>query len=77
MVNAALTRDWASGHFAEFDQCPLCPRKRTLFTAARMSALPPKAHIVHGGENVRFVPQADSCTATNSGLFDHLVGRVQ
>jgi hypothetical protein len=28
-----------------------------------MSALPPKADIVHDGDNVSFVPQADSCTA--------------
>jgi hypothetical protein len=42
-----------------------------------MSALPPKADIVHGGGHVRFVPIADSRTATNSRLFDHLVGGVQ
>jgi hypothetical protein len=28
-----------------------------------MSALPPKADIVHGGGNVRFVPQADMVEA--------------
>ena len=30
-----------------------------------MSALPPEADIVQHGANVRFVPQADSCTAAN------------
>ena len=39
-----------------------------------MSALPPKADIGTQSWNVRFVPKADSCTATNSRLFDHLVG---
>jgi hypothetical protein len=28
-----------------------------------MSALSPKADIVHEGSDVRFVPKADSCTA--------------
>jgi hypothetical protein len=37
-----------------------------------MSALPPKADIAEQQLDVRFVPQADSCTATNSRL-DHLV----
>jgi hypothetical protein len=32
-----------------------------------MSALPPKADIVPHGGNVRFVPQADSCTAAIGG----------
>jgi hypothetical protein len=39
-----------------------------------MSALPPKADIAERDRNVRFVPQADSCTAAKSVLFDHLVG---
>jgi hypothetical protein len=39
-----------------------------------MSALPPKADIDECSANVRFVPEADSCTATSSLLFDHLVG---
>jgi hypothetical protein len=38
-----------------------------LYVAA-MSALPPKADIVHGGGNVRFVPKADSCTAAKSSF---------
>ena len=37
--------------------------KRTSQHAQPMSALPPKADIVHGGGNVRFVPEADSCDA--------------
>jgi hypothetical protein len=40
---------------------------------AAMSALPPKADIVHGGGNVRFVPKADSCTAAKLALFDRPV----
>ena len=39
-----------------------------------MSALPPKADIVQRDPDVCFVPEADSCTATNTRLFDHLVG---
>src|SRR5215472_3085674 len=42
-----------------------------------MSAIPPKADIRWSDWNIRFVPKADSCTATNSRLFDHLVGGVQ
>jgi hypothetical protein len=33
-----------------------------------MSALPPKADIESQSRNVRFVPQADSCTAANKPL---------
>jgi hypothetical protein len=49
-------------------------QKQTSHPVTSMSALPPKADI--GGQelDVRFVPEADSCTATNSRLFDHLVG---
>jgi hypothetical protein len=36
-----------------------------------MSALPPKADIVHGSGNVRFVPKADSCTATKKPSPDY------
>jgi hypothetical protein len=39
-----------------------------------MSALPPKADMVQHDRDVRFVPEADSCTAAKSVLFDHLVG---
>jgi|SRR5262252_4239496 len=39
-----------------------------------MSALPPKANIRPRNRHVRFVPKADSCTAANSPLFNHLVG---
>jgi hypothetical protein len=38
-----------------------------------MSALPPKADIVQHGGNVRFVPIADSCSASRK-LLVHLVG---
>src|SRR5262249_55503064 len=45
---------------------------------APMSALPPKADITSRQGSVRFVPKADSCTATNSALFNHPVsGRQQ
>jgi hypothetical protein len=43
-----------------------------------MSALPPKADIGIQPRNVRFVPQADSCTATKSdreaGVADLPIG---
>ena len=35
-----------------------------------MSAIPPKADIGTQSRNVRFVPKADSCTATKLGRFD-------
>jgi hypothetical protein len=34
-------------------------QKQTLHRSNAMSALPPKADIVEGGGNVRFVPKAD------------------
>jgi hypothetical protein len=34
-------------------------QKQTLDWRPLMSALPPKADIVHGGGDVRFVPKAD------------------
>jgi len=34
-------------------------QKQTLRLASPMSALPPKADIVHGSGDVRFVPKAD------------------
>jgi hypothetical protein len=34
-------------------------QKQTLDRRPLMSAIPPKADIVHGGGNVRFVPKAD------------------
>ena len=37
-----------------------------------MSALPPKADKERTSRDVCFVPKADSCTATNARLFDHL-----
>jgi hypothetical protein len=36
-----------------------------------MSALPPKADIEERDRHVRFVPQADSCSAARTQLFDH------
>ena len=38
-----------------------------------MSALPPKADIRERVLDVRFGPQADSCTATKRSLFDHFL----
>src|SRR4029077_18338773 len=38
------------------------------------SGFAPRADIVAACRHVRFVPQADSCMATNSRLFDHFVG---
>jgi hypothetical protein len=49
-------------------------QKQTSRPEISMSALPPKADIVQHGGNVRFVPQADSCTAAKSVLLDHFVG---
>jgi len=42
-----------------------------------MSALPPKAAIGDAMRNIRFVPNADSCTAAILSLFDHLVGAAE
>jgi len=39
-----------------------------------MSALPPKADIVHHGRDVRFVPKADKVHRSKTLLFHHLVG---
>ena len=41
-------------------------QKRTSKQVCAMSALPPKADIVQHGGNVRFVPKADSRTATRN-----------
>ena len=38
-----------------------------------MSALPPKADMCGATSDVRFGPKADSCTAAEAALFDHLV----
>jgi hypothetical protein len=54
--------------------------KRTSRHVRSMSALPPKADIVHGGENVRFVPKAaieQHCFTANLPIADVLVGTVQ
>jgi hypothetical protein len=42
-----------------------------------MSALLPKPDIETQPRNVRFLPQADSCSAAKNALFDHLVGNQQ
>jgi hypothetical protein len=34
-----------------------------------MSAIPPKADMGQHGQDVRFVPKADSCTAAKTGLY--------
>ena len=39
-----------------------------------MSALPPKADIRPRNRNVCFGPEANSCTAAKSVLFDHVIG---
>ena len=38
-------------------------QKQTLADVRVMSALPPKADIAERDQHVRFVPEADSCTA--------------
>jgi hypothetical protein len=38
-------------------------------TGVAMSALPPKADMVHHDRDVRFVPKADSCTAAKAALI--------
>ena len=49
-------------------------QKQTYAEQKGMSALPPKADICSAITNVRFVPIADTCSATKASLFDHLVG---
>ena len=49
-------------------------QKQTSEDVRAMSALPPKADIIERNRHVRFVPKADSYTATKIDLFDHLVG---
>jgi hypothetical protein len=49
-------------------------QQRTWRDQITMSALPPKADIRRQLVDVRFGPEADSCTAAKGGLFDHLVG---
>ena len=43
-------------------------QKQTLHRSNVMSALPPKADIVGRNGDVRFVPEADSCTAANGHI---------
>jgi hypothetical protein len=42
-----------------------------------MSALPPKADMCDAAMNVRFGPEADSCSAAKGSLFDHLIGAAE
>ena len=42
-----------------------------------MSALPPKTDMCSATGDVRFVPKADSCAATITRLFDHLLGAAK
>jgi hypothetical protein len=45
--------------------------------AHAMSALPPKADMCDAAMNVRFGPEADSCSAAKGSLFDHLIGAAE
>src|SRR5262249_11429579 len=45
-------------------------QKQTLKRLRSMSAIPPKADIGTQSRNVRFVPKADSCTATNYAQWE-------
>jgi hypothetical protein len=49
-------------------------QKQTFTYLGPMSVLPPKADIETQSRDVRFVPKADPCGATNCNLFDHLIG---
>jgi hypothetical protein len=44
-------------------------QKQTSRPEISMSALPPKADIVQHDRDVRFVPEADSCTAEKGIVF--------
>jgi hypothetical protein len=55
------------------DRMSALGQKRTLRGVRLMSALPPKADIAERGWNVRYVPQADSCTAAKPSLFHRLI----
>jgi hypothetical protein len=70
---------WSAHGCNEMDVMSALGQKQTSKRSQRMSALPPKADIVHGGGNVRFVPRADvSADAANERapmrLLYHLVG---
>ena len=49
-------------------------QKQTFGLFIAMSALPPKADIGGRQFDVRFVPEADLCTAAKSVLVDQLIG---
>ena len=55
------------------ERAPLSGSTVTVRGRRPMSALPPKADIDQHRCDVRFVPKADSCSATKNGLVDHLV----
>jgi hypothetical protein len=48
-------------------------QKQTLRGVRPMSALPPKADITERDWHVRFLPKADSCTATKNPSLNHIV----
>jgi hypothetical protein len=50
---------------------------RTFLRFRTMSALLPKADSRAPSRNVRFGPEADSCSAAKPQLFDHLVGAAK
>src|SRR5262249_57693421 len=54
------------------DQCPLWVISGHGRGANQCPLYPPKADMDQSGCDVRFVPKADSCSATKNGLVDHL-----
>src|ERR1700752_3328672 len=63
-------------------RCPAMPESETgqsrpSWAVRLMSGLPPIATRQRTSPEVRFVPTADSRTATNSSVFDQLVGEQQ
>jgi hypothetical protein len=52
-------------------------QKQTLQSVRPMSALPPKADIVHGSGNVRFVPKADIVAASKLFASAGSTGRTR
>jgi hypothetical protein len=60
---ASQVRGFWSRQSAQCTRMSALGHKRTLRGIRLMSALPPKADIAASDENVRYVPQADSCIA--------------
>jgi hypothetical protein len=52
-------------------------QKQTSEHVRVMSALAPKADIGTQPRDVCFVPEADSCAATKTSLFDHFISSYQ